>query len=52
MALESIPGLTEKEVAEMEKVRNSCLKWSCLILKENGINQKFQKFICKPQLAY
>ena len=51
MALEGIPGLTEKGAAEMEKVRSFSLKWSRLVIKEN-INLKFQKFICKPQLAY
>ena len=25
---------------------NFCLKWSFLIIKENGINKKFRKFIC------
>ena len=51
MALEGIPGLTEKGAAEMEKVRSFSLKWSRLVIKEN-INLKFQKFTCKPQLAY
>ena len=31
---------------------NFCLKWPFLIIKQNGINQNFQKFTCKAQLAY
>ena len=31
---------------------NFCLKLSFLFIKQNGINQDFQKFTCKPQLAY
>ena len=29
-----------------------CLKWSFIIIERNGIKQTFQKFTCKPQLAY
>ena len=31
---------------------NFCLKWSFFAIKQNGINKKFQKFICQSQLAY
>ena len=34
-----------------DQSNNFWLKWSFCIIKQNAINQKFQKFICKPQLA-
>ena len=31
---------------------NFCLNWSFFVIKQNDMNQSFQKFTCKPQLAY
>ena len=31
---------------------NFCFKWSFLIIKQNRIYKKFQKFTCKSQLTY
>ena len=31
---------------------NFCVKLSFLTMKQIGSNQNFQKFTCKPQLAY